>query len=144
MFDEAYPYRSSNFSKFFTFQSVSERRKVVKVVQFSQVGENVYNLGLADFVAGKLQFLETSNNHDIVRVLGTVGVIVRAFTELYPEREILITGEKRRMKLYLLVLQRHWVEIEPDFWVWGLMNDEWVFYESGEMYEALKLKRKAE
>ena len=115
---------------------------VVKVVQFSQVWENVYNLGLADFEQGKLQFREASNNHDIVKVLSTVVAIVRQFTDLYPDREVLIKGEGRRMKLYHLVFQRRWAEIEPDFWVWGLLDDEWVLYEPGEDYEAVKIKRK--
>jgi len=54
MLDETYQFRTSNFSKFFTFNSQSEERTVVKVVQFSQVLDNLYNLVLADFEAGKL------------------------------------------------------------------------------------------
>jgi hypothetical protein len=142
MFDQAYPYRTANLSKFFTFESISEKRTVVKVVQFSQVWENVYNLGLADFEQGKLHFQETTNNHDIVRVLGTVAAIVRRFADLYPDREVFIQGDARRMKLYNLVLLRHWAEIEPDFWVWGLLDDEWALYVPGETYGAVKIKRK--
>jgi len=142
MQDETYPFRSANFSKFFTFISQSESRSVVKVVQFSQVWENVYNLGLADFVAGKLAFRTASNNHDLVKVISTVAAIVRYFTELYGEREVFITGEERRMKRYNLAIQRRWAEIEPDFWVLGLLEDEWVAYVPGEGYIAVKIKRK--
>lgn len=142
MQDETYPFRTANFSKFFTFNSQSERRTVVKVVQFSQVWDNVYNLGLADFEAGKLEFRIASNNHDLVKVISTVAAIIRHFTELYPEREVLITGEERRMKLYNRVIQRRWLEIELDFWILGLLEDEWVVYVPGEIYEAVKIKRR--
>ncbi len=142
MLDETYPYKTANFSKFFTFKSQSEDRTVVKVVQFSQVQENVYNLGLADFDAGKLEFRVSSNNHDLVKVIGTVSEIIRHFTNLFPEREVFITGEERRMKLYNLVIKRRWTEIEPIFWVFGLVEDEWTSFIPGEHYQALKIKRK--
>ncbi len=142
MFEDIYPFKAANFYKFFTFNSIGPERVVVKVVQFTRVEENLYNLGLADFEYGKLQFTETSNNQDIVKVIGTVATIVRGFTEKYPEREVLIQGEIRRMKLYNLVFQRRWNEIEPEFYVWGLEENDWYPYISGKVYDAIKIKRK--
>ncbi|HRI58278.1 MAG TPA: hypothetical protein PK228_01075 [Saprospiraceae bacterium] len=125
MYDDIYPFNSANFHKLFTFKSISAERTIVKVVQFSHIKDNFYNLGLADFEKGKLQFTELSNNEDLVRVIGTVAAIVRRFTEVYPEREVVIRGEKRRMQLYNIVFRRRYAEIEREFQVWGYAEDEW-------------------
>jgi hypothetical protein len=143
MYDVVYPFDSTNFHKLFTFKSISEEKTIVKVVQFSHVKDNLYNLGLADYEKGKLQFTELSNNQDMIRVLGTVAAIVRRFTEIYPEREILIRGENRRMQLYNLVFQRRYMEIEKEFQIWGYTDDdEWQPYDPQKVFESLKIRRK--
>jgi hypothetical protein len=143
MYDDAYPFDSANFLKLFTFKSISKEKTIVKVVQFSHVKGNLYNLGLADYEKGKLQFTELSNNQDMIRVLGTVVAIVWRFTEIYPEREVLIRGEKRRMQLYNLIFRRRYMEIEKSFQIWGYTdNDEWESYDPQKSFEALKIRRK--
>ena len=143
MYENVYSFDSANFHKLFTFRSVSEEKTIVKVVQFSHVKDNLYNLGLADYEKGKLQFTELSNNQDMIRVLGTVAAIVRRFTEIYPGREVLIRGEKRRMQLYNLIFQRRYKEIEQEFQIWGYGDeDEWESYAPQKSFEAFKIKRK--
>jgi len=117
---------------------------VIKVVKFSRIDVDYYNLGLADFEGGKLIEDKLSNNFDVLNVLSTVAEVVRDFTLKNPERSVVIlTQEERRLKLYHAVFRRKADELMSEFWIWGLTKDEGQeLYDSEKSYKGFIVKRK--
>ncbi|HEX9510084.1 MAG TPA: hypothetical protein VF939_06345 [Puia sp.] len=116
MKQRAYPYRVEG-NKRYTFVSEG-RTQIIKVVDFGPTStENLFNIGFGDLAPdGSLDDMAKSNNGDIVKVLSTVVLIIRDFTERFPERKIIFTGStEERTKLYARILKMHIGELHREF-----------------------------
>ncbi len=71
--------------------------------------KDTYNLALGDLLPdGTIDDKSNSNNGDIVKVLSTVIAILKEFTFVRPEANIVFTGSTdHRMKLYTRILRTY-------------------------------------
>jgi hypothetical protein len=78
----------------YTFVGVGKGR-ILKAVDFSPTAmKNVYNLGLGDLMPdGSIDVTVKSNSGDILKVLATVVLIARIFTNRFPNAEIFFIGK---------------------------------------------------
>ena len=142
-----YPFVIHNRNKLYFFES-SGKQKVIKAVQFSYVEDRVYNLGLADFEHGRLDFQRFTGNEDVWKVLNTVAAIVIRFTEFYPDAEVLIrAADEKRRRLYNRIFEHRIEQIEVLFEVAGFIDYKNKIFEpflTGQYYEAFLVRRKTQ
>lgn len=144
MVTKFYPYTSHNNDKLYIFQSVGIQGEITKMVRFTHIGKNRYNLGLADFVNEKMVYDRGSNNFDVLKVMSTIAEIIRHFTFKHPEKEVVIMAlEEKRLNLYNAIFKRRALEMAEDFWVWGInFNDSEEKYNPDKDYNGFIVKRK--
>ncbi len=140
MVGEHYDYLPSNRLTYFSFKSLGPKGTIHKIVRFTHMDEDVWNLGFGDLRKGKLDTEVVSNNQDLVKVISTVAELVRVFLQKYPERTIqIVPVDFKRKKLYNAVFARHWHEIRPQFYVMGLLNEHWEPYSPDEFFDEFRL-----
>lgn len=143
MIKEAYKFVEIKKDERFVFQSEGPQGLIVKIVQFTFEGNDVWNLGFGDFKKGTIDDSVMTNNHDVIRVIRTVANIAYAFLKRRPETTIRIRPvDEKRKKLYNLVFQRYFKEIEPVFEVKGWINQQEELYSPAKYYERFELKFK--
>lgn len=106
----------------YDFKSVSNEKKVSKRVIFTTSNyQNFYNLALVDvFEDGRLSDITETRNKDMVTVLATVIKIIEEFFTQYSEAFIIFQGsDKRRQRLYRLIISREMSDIQKKFIVLG-------------------------
>ena len=145
MIAESYPFVvSSNQTQYF-FQSEGSKGKILKIVIFTHIIDDLWNLGFGDVdvKSGHIDGLIVTNNQDVAKVIGTVAKITHAFFADFPERSIEITPvDERRGRLYNYVFQKHFKDIHPSFDVLGSINKVEEPYNPNNFYDTFKLKLK--
>ena len=147
MINNYYPIEIS--SDLITFEFISEgpKGKIVKFVEFKEIGANLYNLGFGDKddSTGIANDLSITNNGDSKKVLWTVAATVNAFSNKYRNAIIVAAGSTRsRTRLYQMSISNNLEIIEKDYLIMGLnLQDEWVPFERGVTYGAFLIKRKS-
>ena len=127
----------------YLFESKGPQGAVLKLIVFSNIEKNLWNLGFGDLRKGQLDDTTITNNHDVQRVLNTVAQAVYLFTEAYPESIVRIRPiDKRRAHLYNLVFQRRYAEIAEHFEVMGWLGNALSAYSPDHFYDALDIHRK--
>lgn len=108
----------------FRFISDGRRGPIPKLVQYKQVGPNVYNLGFGDEREdGTIDDIAESNNGDIRKVLATVAFTVYAFTATYPDMVVFLRGSTpQRTRVYHQAITKNWKEICETFIVEGALK----------------------
>lgn len=130
----------------FEFTSIGPNGNIAKLIKFSetQLG-GLYNLGFGDkdLTTGDIDDLAVSNNGDSEKVLATVIAAVYAFTDKYEDVWVYATGSTlARTRLYRMGITKYLAEAKTSFDVYGLLNDEWVEFETGIDFDAFLIKRK--
>jgi hypothetical protein len=145
MIAESYPFIvSSNQTQYF-FQSEGSQGKVLKIVIFTHIVDDLWNLGFGDVdvKSGYIDGSIVTNNQDVAKVIGTVAKIAHAFFADFPERSIEIKPvDERRGRLYNYVFQKHFKDIYPSFHVIGSINMVEELYDPNNFYDSFKLKLK--
>ncbi len=106
----------------YNFKSISNEKEVSKRVLFTTADyQNFYNLALVDvFEDGSISDITETRNKDMITVLATVIKIIEAFLSQYPEAFIIFQGsDKRRQRLYRLIISREMSNIRKKFIVLG-------------------------
>ncbi|MEJ7681298.1 MAG: hypothetical protein WKG06_26305 [Segetibacter sp.] len=87
---------------------------------------NFYNLGFGDKdETGNIDDKVVTNNGDSEKVLATVASTLYTFTDKFPEAMIFVTGStKARTRLYKIGISNYIEEIEVDFEVFGLVDEQ--------------------
>jgi hypothetical protein len=101
----------------YTFESHGKKR-IQKIVDFVPTGSgNIVNLGFGDLQSdGTIDDTVNSNNGDIVKVLATVVDILRDFTTLYPQSQVLFAGStKERTRLYSRIIKVYYSQFIKEF-----------------------------
>jgi hypothetical protein len=84
-----------------------------------------------------------TNNEDKNKVLATVGNTIIDFTNYYGSHYIYAEGSTpARTRLYQMGIANLWDEINTQFWVYGLRDDNWYLFEKNVNYDAFLVKRK--
>jgi len=114
---------------------------------FEELNEqNRFNLGMGDYneTKGEVNDINLTNNRDARKVFATIGEIVKAYTSLYPDREIFITGNTIKKKdIYSIMISAFLNEISNEFYIWGAnAGEEYEIFEKDKIYEVILVKRK--
>jgi hypothetical protein len=145
MIAESYPFVvSSNQTQYF-FHSEGRQGKILKIVIFTHIIDDLWNLGFGDvdIKSGYIDGIIVTNNQDVAKVIGTVAKIAHAFFADFPDRSIEITPiDERRGRLYNYVFQKHFKDIQPSFDVLGSINKVEEPYNPNNFYDTFKLKLK--
>lgn len=129
----------------FTFDSVGHKGTIKKIVQYSKLTDQVYNLGFGDYnqETGKIDDSIKTNNGDSQKVLITVVATLYDFTGKYPDKYVFATGSNSvRTRLYRMGISNNIEELKQDFEVYGLKNKQWETFIIGEDYQGFLVKRK--
>lgn len=134
---EAYPFKLNEENTHFKFLSEGKRGLVEKVVAFSLIDDNIYNLALLDFDKVTQDYTDQSvtDNGDMPEVLATVMAIVRDYLDQYPERKIYLVGNTAaRTRLYQIAINKVIDQIH-DLTILGYHNFEWIVFEPNVSFE---------
>jgi hypothetical protein len=143
MITDAYSYIYFKKSTRFIFTSEGAKGKIVKIIQFSYLENNEWNLGFGDAHQGKIDDLILSNNQDIVRVMNTVAKAIYDFFQIYPDSTILIRPiDEKRKRFYNSIFQRHFKEIIFHFQIIGISKEIEEQYSPHKLYDNFKIMRK--
>jgi hypothetical protein len=145
MITESYPLLASKNNCRFFFESEGIQGKIVKIVLFTPMKDNRWNLGFGDWHKGEVDDLVVSNNQDIVKIMQTVVKAIYLFFEVYPQRIVVFKPvDEKRKKLYNFILKKHINKIEPYFQITGFINENAEFYNSEKFYDYFEIKLKFE
>jgi len=140
-----YIYRTNDSFLDYEFISEGPRGNIKKVVRFSQISANAFDLAFGDLdeKTGDISDTVVTNNDDSRKVLATVAATVYDFSFQYPGVWIVAKGRTHsRNRLYRMGISNNWQEINTEFEVYGLINEEWKLFEAGKDYDAFLVRRK--
>jgi hypothetical protein len=142
---ERYELKAEKSLMVFEFVSVGPKGQIKKLIQYSETNlKDFYNLGFGDKdeLTGEIDDKVITNNGDSQKVLATVAATVYAFTDKYPDSWIYATGSNNiRTRLYRMGITNNLLEIQKDFDVYGLKENQWEKFEKGISYDAFLVKR---
>jgi hypothetical protein len=140
MIGEYYECYVSGKKTYFAFQSAGPRGVVIKIIRFTYIKENRWNLGFGDYKRGQIDSSSITNNGDVVKVMNTVARAIHVFFEEYPDRIIEIRPvDEKRKRLYNQIFSRKWIQIQDKFVVFGLKNKSAMPYSPFEFYDSFEI-----
>ena len=142
---EQYELREGLNTMTYEFTSIGPKGEIPKLVVYSKIDHNIYNLafGDKDINTGGFNDLVITDNKDSQKVLVTVASTVYTFTDKYPDVWIAVSGSTRaRTRLYQIGISNNWAKISADFIVLGFKNETWELFEKNIAYDAFLIKRK--
>lgn len=130
----------------FEFVSEGPKGEIPKLIKYSETNlKDLYNLAFGDknLKTGEIDDTIVSNNGDSEKALATVVSTVYAFCDKHPESWIFATGSsKSRTRLYRMGITKYIDEVEKDFDVYGLRDNEWEEFVKEIEYDAFLVKHK--
>lgn len=146
MINDRYLFESSPDLLTFEFESIGPKGKVIKVVRYKEINvHGYYNLGFGDKdpQSNFISDLTVTNNNDSQKVLATVARTLYLFTERYPDAIVFATGSTlARTRLYRIGIANNLADIEKDFFVLGLTDNEWEPFRKSVTYHSFAVRRK--
>jgi hypothetical protein len=140
-----YAYKTNETFLDYEFESSGPKGKIKKVVRFTEIRKDVYNIAFGDLddQTGEISDTAVTNNNDSKKVLSTVSAIVFDFTEQYPGSWVVAKGSTHsRTRLYRMGITNHFEDISALFEVFGLNGLVWAEFEPGKDYDAFLVRRK--
>lgn len=123
-----YEYSAENELNIFEFESVGEKGKIIKIVQYTEMSvKGYFNLGFGDLDIETREIDDEikTNNGDGQKVLATVVSTIYSFIGKNSEAYIYATwSSESRTRLYRMGISNKLEELKKDFYVFGLRNDE--------------------
>ncbi len=143
MINDSYRYIAVKRKTRFIFESEGIQGKIVKIIQFTFMEDDEWNLGFGDLKSGFVDDLTVSNNQDAAKVLQTVAKAAYEFLDNYPTSIVIINPvDERRRKLYNRIFQRNIKDISTVCDVIGVIGTENEPYQPQKYYESFKIKLK--
>ena len=143
MITNAYDYINFEDKTQYLFVSDGQKGQIVKMVVFSPIKDDLWNLGFGDLQKGLIDGSVISNNYDVVRTISTVAKIAYEFSDEFPLRRIHIEPvDEKRKRLYNHVFRRHYDAIIADFQITGYVNEKEEIYSPKKNYDIFELKRR--
>jgi hypothetical protein len=143
---EAYPTQSNDHKTRFQFQSVGKRGVFVKVLYFTPLAADIYNLSLVDYdkITGSYSDLTVTDNGDMPEVLVTVISAIHKFLDSTPGNKVYFEGSTRaRTRLYQISISKVYDPVESDLLISGLRDDQWFPFEPNINFEGFLIEKKA-
>ncbi len=114
MKQDFYSYKSDNQKLEFEFESISQEKRIRKIIVYTPLSENgnMYNLALGDFLDnGEVSDLTVSNNADMEKVIATIVQTIFVFFEQHPNSLIYFKGSTvERIRLYRIIISKELFE----------------------------------
>jgi hypothetical protein len=130
----------------FRFVSEGPKGNIRKLIIFQPTElSNVFNLAFGDEVgvAGDLDDVVVSGNGDSEKVLATVVSALYVFFEKYPNASILAVGStSARNRLYRMGITKFFELIIQDFYLFGLVGEEFYDFKLDKSYSGYLVQRK--
>jgi methyltransferase-like protein len=144
MIEETYPYVPIKDTLFFGFISEGINGDIFKIVMFTPIKNGKWNLGFGDWKNNDVDDKVMTNNHDVVKVIGTVAKITYDFFKEYPNTVLVIDPvDEKRKKLYNIVFQRHHQSIINNFKIIGKIQGQGKqIYSPKKIYDSFELSLK--
>jgi hypothetical protein len=145
MIEETYRYVQVPDELVYVFRSEGINGVIKKIVIFTPIGKNKWNLGFGDWQNNDIDDKVMTNNHDVVKVIGTVAKITYAFFEKYPDAFLIIKPvDEKRKKLYNIVFQRHYQTLISEFKIVAqIKKRQKEVYLPKKMYDRFELSLKS-
>jgi hypothetical protein len=143
MIKDPYPYVQIGDELFFGFRSEGINGSILKIVMFTLNEEGNWNLGFGDWRNNDVDDKVMTNNHDVVKVIGTVAKVTYDFFANYPDAVIVIDPvDEKRKKLYNIVFQRHYKDIKNNFHILARRDEQFEIYSPSKFYDKFQLSLK--
>ena len=141
MIKDIYPYSQIGEHQLFAFVSEGINGDIYKLIAFTPTDDGKWNLGFGDWQDnGDVDDRVMTNNHDVVKVIGTVAKVTYDFFKKYPDAVVVIDPvDEKRKRLYNFVFQRHYAFISNDFHIIGEKNRVSEVYSTVKMYDLFEL-----
>jgi hypothetical protein len=145
MIEETYPYVQVQGELVYVFRSKGINGVIKKIVIFTPTQKNKWNLAFGDWQNNDVDDKVMTNNHDVVKVIGTVAKITYDFFKKNPDAVIIVKPvDEKRKKLYNIVFQRHYLTITNDFKISARKEGHRkVVYSPKKMYDNFELSLKS-
>jgi hypothetical protein len=140
-----YPIVANDNKMMYEFFSEGPKGKIKKVVLYTQIHDNVFNLGFGDWNEERQEPDDSSrsNNGDRDQVLATVAFTALDFLKQNPFVDLFLEGSTSgRTRLYQMGIGDNLMEINEEFWVKGFNGEKWELFERGRNYEAFLITKK--
>ena len=141
-------YSEVNFSKDLSvaiFISKGKNVQIPKIIAFTTTElNNVYNLELCNIDEdGELDDSKKSNNGDRNKILATVYCAIDTYTQKYPERTIVFSGNTEgKNRLYRMAIGLNFEELSTRFEIFVLVGEELLVFSRNVDVNAFVIKRK--
>lgn len=142
---DKYPILFDRDQTTYGFDSDGPKGLIPKLVSFTAIGMNIYNLSFGDVSeeTGEMDDVVRSNNGDRNKVLATIAMTIFDFMSRHPGAHIFIEGNTpARTRLYQMAISYGYFDIAPIFGIRGYSNGKWGEFEVGGCYTAFVLFQK--
>jgi hypothetical protein len=145
MIEETYTYVQVRDELLFAFKSEGVNGVILKVIIFTPLKKNKWNLAFGDWLNNDVDDTIMTNNHDVVKVIGTVAKVTYAFFEKYPDAVVVIKPiDEKRKTLYNIVFKRHYQVIINNFQILARKKGHRKeVYSPKKMYDSFELNLKS-
>lgn len=129
---QAYPTTSNGENTRFRFQSVGKRGVFEKVIFFTPLSDDVYNLSLVDYdlLSDTYDDMSVTDNGDMPELLVTVISTIHQFLGSRPGKKIYFEGSTpARTRLYQIAISKIYDPTQSDLIISGLLDGEWLIFE---------------
>jgi hypothetical protein len=128
----------------YTFASIGKKGIILKVVIFSEINNNVYNLGFGDynFKNDSIDDKVKSKNGDMEKILSTVISIMGDYFSKKPDCTIYLEGSNSlRTRLYQLAIMKYYEEFSIFYEILGTSNDVTEPFQKNKNYESFLVRK---
>ena len=143
MINESYTCYDFKRKTRFLFESEGDQGKNLKMILFSHLEFDEWNLGFGDVKGGRIDDSIVSNNNDAKKVFHTVAKATYAFFDEYPNSVVVIKPiDNRRKSVYNRIFQRSFDDIDLAFHVIGVIDGHEEAYNPQKIYDNFKIMLK--
>lgn len=142
---EAYLTTSNDENTRFQFQSVGKRGVFEKVIYFTPLTVDTYNLSLVDYdsATGSYDDLSVTDNGDMPEIIVTVISTIHKFLNSNPDNKIYFEGSTpARTRLYQISISKIYDPVQSDLFISGLQGGRWYFFEPNVNFEGFLVEKK--
>jgi len=142
---EPYPLLATEQNSRFQFRSTGKRGVFEKVISFSLLNNNIFNLALLDYSpqTGEEDDLSVTDNGDLHEIMATVMKAILLFLEQHPDKIIYVEGNtKSRTRLYQISISKVYPLLINDLIILGQQNEKWIDFETNLSFESFLIAKK--
>jgi hypothetical protein len=144
MNEPTYTVRFDTDNDYYIFESIGQNSSIFKVVIFSKIKNNLYNLGFGDYDSQTKAIDDQiiSDNGDMIKVLATVIDIALKFLSENPMIYVNIEGSSSlRTQLYQRILNRYYEDLIDSYEIYGFKDGDYQDFQKNTSYESFLIRK---